>query len=65
MDKKLYDAVSVITAVVLLPMVVASAMSFFNGTLTFSEYSAMWREPLALLLGFWLRGVGRNDQGGT
>lgn len=57
MDKRILDAVTVITAIVLLPMVSASAWAFYTGTLTFTDYAAMWREPLALLLGFWLRGV--------
>lgn len=57
MDKRLLDTVTVITAIVLLPMVGASCWALYTGTLTFTEYAAMWREPLALLLGFWLRDV--------
>lgn len=57
MDKRLLDTVTVITVLVLLPMVGASLWAFYTGALSFPEYSAMWREPLALLLGFWLRDV--------
>jgi hypothetical protein len=60
MDARLLDTVSIITALVLLPMVGVSAYAYISGALTFAEYAAMWREPLALLLGFWLRGV-RTD----
>lgn len=57
MDRRLLDTVTVITALVLIPMVAASQWALYTGTLTFAEYAAMWREPLALLLGFWLRDV--------
>lgn len=57
MDRRLLDTVTVITALVLLPMVGASLWALYTGTLTFEQYAAMWREPLALLLGFWLRDV--------
>lgn len=57
MDSKTIDTVSVITAIVLLPMVGVSAFAYLAGELKFGEYAAMWSEPLALLLGFWLRGV--------
>jgi hypothetical protein len=57
MDNKLLDTVSIITALVLLPMVGVSAWAYVKGDLVFSAYTDMWREPLALLLGFWLRGA--------
>lgn len=57
MDRKTFDAVTIITAIVLLPMVGVSVAAFVTEKLTFTEYAAMWREPLALLLGFWLRGI--------
>ena len=60
MDKRLLDTVTLITAIVLMPMVGVSVWAFVKGSLTFHEYAAMWAEPLALLLGFWLRGVNRE-----
>jgi len=58
MDRKTFDVVSIITAIVLLPLVVVSVVAYIRGDLPFSEYAAAWREPLALLLGFWFRGFG-------
>lgn len=59
METRLLDTITVITAIVLLPMVGASAYAYLTGGLQFADYAAMWREPVALLLGFWLRGVDR------
>ena len=58
MDSRTFDAISIITAIVLLPMVGVSAYAYLTGDLAFTEYSDMWSEPIALLLGFWFRGVG-------
>ena len=60
MSSRLLDTVSILTAIILLPMVGVSVWAFVKGTLGFHEYAAMWSEPLALLLGFWLRGVNRE-----
>lgn len=60
MDAKTFDAISIITALVLLPLVGASAYAYLAGQLSFADYAALWREPLALLIGFWLRGVNRE-----
>ena len=60
MDSRLLDTVTIITAIVLLPMVGISGWAYVSGDLTFHEYAAMWSEPLALLLGFWLRGINRE-----
>lgn len=57
MDSRLLDTVSIITALILLPMVCASAYALWRGWISYPEYAEAWREPLALLLGFWLRGV--------
>ena len=57
MDKRIYDAVSIITALILLPMVCASVYALYRGEITYIAYAEAWREPLALLLGFWLRGI--------
>lgn len=63
MDRKTFDAVSIITAIVLLPLVVVSVVAYFRGELTFADYAAAWREPLALLLGFWFRGLVSQKEG--
>lgn len=57
MDKRIYDAVAILTALILLPMVAVSAYALYSGTITYADYAAAWREPIALLLGFWLRGI--------
>ncbi len=61
MDRRLFDAVSIITAAVLLPAVAVSVWAVITHQIDFAEYRALWAEPLALLLGFWLRGFGRAD----
>lgn len=61
MDRKLFDAISIITLLVLIPMVGVSVWAYASGQLRFEEYAAMWREPLALLLGFWLRGFSKEE----
>lgn len=45
-----------ITAGVLLPLVLVSAWAYIDGQISFADYLAMWREPSALMLGFWFRG---------
>lgn len=57
MKSKVFDAVSVITVLVLIPMVVVSAHAYWSGNIGVDEYLVMWRDPFALLLGFWLRGA--------
>lgn len=47
--------VSIITAIVLIPMVAVSAYAYANGQLTFAEYIGMWKEPALLMIGFWFR----------
>lgn len=61
MDSKTFDAISIITVLVLLPMVAVSGHAYWAGRIMFAEYVAMWREPLALLLGFWLRGAAAKE----
>lgn len=60
MDKRIVDAVFIVTAIVLLPMVGGSLYAYLAGQIPFSEYAAMWREPLALLLGYLLRGMNKE-----
>lgn len=54
---KFMNAVGIITLVILLPQVVASAIAFGFGELTFKEYAGEWRDVLLLLIGFWIRGA--------
>lgn len=61
MDKRLFDAVTLLTAVILLPLVGVSAVAYFRGQVSFDAYTGMWAEPVALLLGFWLRGYAPKD----
>lgn len=53
----MFDAVSIITVIILIPLVGVSVWAYVSGALSFQDYVAFWREPVALLLGFWLRGV--------
>lgn len=57
MDRKTFDVVAVITALLLIPLVAASTWAYVSGELPFTEFAGMWKEPVALLLGFWLRGL--------
>lgn len=57
LSNKFINAVSVITLVILIPQVVASAIAFGFGELTFKEYAGEWRDVLLLLIGFWIRGA--------
>lgn len=60
MDRKTFDAVSIITAAVLLPAVAVSVWAVITGKISFADYRALWAEPLALLLGFWFRGLSKE-----
>lgn len=60
MNSRLLDTVTIITAIILIPAVGASVYALYTGQLTYSAYTEAWREPLALLLGFWLRGVDKS-----
>lgn len=57
MDRKTFDTVTTITALILLPLVAVAVHAYLTGSIAFREYVDMWREPLALLLGFWFRGM--------
>jgi hypothetical protein len=59
--KRYTNAVAIITLVILLPMVGASLWTFIAGKLTFAEFSAGWKEPMLLLIGFWIRGAASQD----
>jgi len=51
------NAVAVITLVILLPLVLGSAYAFLSGALTYDALHGIWKEPLLLLIGFWIRGA--------
>lgn len=61
MNSKYFDAVSIITAIVLVPVVVMTAYAYATGTLSFEQYYTVWGEPVMLLLGFWMRGFASKD----
>ena len=54
---KYTNAVAVITLVILLPLVLGSAYAFLSGALTYDALHGIWKEPLLLLIGFWIRGA--------
>jgi len=57
---KYMNAVGIITLVILLPMVLSSVWAFVSGDITFAEFSGGWKEPLLLLIGFWIRGATKD-----
>lgn len=57
MDSKYLDVVTVATLLVLVAAIGGSAYALYQGTIQFADYREVWAEPMALLLGFWLRGV--------
>ena len=48
--------ITAITAAVLLPVIALTAWAYIRGHITYAEYLDMWREPVAIMLGFWVRG---------
>lgn len=55
--QKYLDAVGILTLVVMLPLCLGTLYGFVSGDVTFPEYIAYWKEPMLLLVGFWLRGA--------
>lgn len=55
--QKYLDAVGILTLVVMLPLCLGTLYGFISGVVTFLEYIAYWKEPMLLLVGFWLRGA--------
>lgn len=47
--------ITVLSAAVLAPLIIVSVVAYWKGAISFVEYVALWREPAALLFGFWLR----------
>ncbi len=60
-SSKIFDAVSIITLLVLIPMVAVSGFAYWSGRIDFADYVDMWREPVTLLFGFWLRGASKES----
>ena len=59
--RKYTSAVGVITLLILLPMVLLSAYGHAAGRTEFAQYAAEWKEPLMLLIGFWIRGATEKE----
>lgn len=55
--QKYLDAVGVLTLVVMLPLCLGTLYGYVQSDITFNEYVAFWKEPMLLLVGFWLRGA--------
>lgn len=55
--QKYLDTVGVLTLVVMLPLCLGTLIGFMSGSITFDQYIAYWKEPMLLLVGFWLRGA--------
>ena len=60
--QKYLDAVGIITLIVLVPLSLGTAFAYTTGRISFVAYTGMWKEPVLLLFGFWLRGAAQ-DQG--
>lgn len=60
MDSKHFNAVSIITLLVLIPLIAVSGHAYYKGVIPYAEYVAMWREPLLLLFGWWLRDLAKE-----
>jgi len=60
-NDRTFDAVSIITGIVLIPLVALTGWAYLQGSITFADYVGMWNEPVALMLGFWFRGVGKES----
>lgn len=54
--QKYLDAVGVLTLVVMLPLCLGTLYGFVSGSISFDQYIMYWKEPMLLLVGFWLRG---------
>lgn len=57
MSNKIFNAVAVITLLILAANLGVSAYAFAVGKATYAEFLNTWREPLAVCLGYWLRGT--------
>lgn len=60
--RKYLDAVGIITLIVLVPLSLGTAYAYITSQITFVEYTGMWKEPVLLLFGFWLRGAAQNQE---
>lgn len=55
--QKYLDAVGILTLVVMLPLCLGTVYGYIQNDITFNEYISFWKEPMLLLVGFWLRGA--------
>lgn len=58
---KYLDAVGIITLIVLVPLSLGTVYAYTTSQITFTEYTGMWKEPMLLLFGFWLRGAAQGQ----
>jgi hypothetical protein len=60
--KRYLDAVGIITLIVLVPLSLGTVFQYAQGNITFMEYTGIWKEPMLLLFGFWLRGAANDNK---
>ena len=60
--RKYLDAVGIITLIVLVPLSLGTAYAYIVDNITFVEYTGVWKEPMLLLFGFWLRGASQTQE---
>lgn len=63
--QKYLDSVGVLTLVVMLPLCLGTVYGYIQNDITFSEYISFWKEPMLLLVGFWLRGASAGSSTGS
>jgi len=52
---KYLDSVGILTLVVMVPLCLGTVYGYISGSISFDQYIAYWKEPMLLLVGFWLR----------
>lgn len=54
---KVNDFLAVLTSLIVLCMQIASGVALWLDKLSFADYAAIWTPVLALVMGYWFRGV--------
>jgi len=62
LDIKQFNFLSILTAIVVMSYVGVAVFAFFEGTLTWSEFTGAVGTQSGLLLGYWLRGKDVTEQ---
>lgn len=52
---KYLDSVGILTLVVMVPLCLGTVYGYISGSISFDQYITYWKEPMLLLVGFWLR----------